>query len=217
MTIACEAEHQRFFGDNDSEDEEMKWEVLICHSCGEVNIIQHSSSSLDEHQVDAENWVRPTRTEYLYPASRRATSEGIFFAGQQFDALKLVADLLSQARNTITIIDGYIGEQLLDLLTTKPPAVDVKILTKARSASAALVAKAAAFNRQYGNLSVRTSEAFHDRFLILDDHDFYHFGASMDQRLGRRGFMFSRVEEPDVVNALRAKLAQEWAGSRVSV
>lgn len=146
--------------------------------------------------------------------SMTATREGVFFAGQYFDALQLVREILSNARQSIAIIDGYINEDVLNLVSSKDPAVEVKILTK--TVSPALKTAALAFNRQYGRLSIRTSQAFHDRFVIVDDHDFYHFGASIKD-LGTRGFMFSRIEEQEVINALSAKWNQEWNRANVEV
>jgi len=139
--------------------------------------------------------------------SMKVTREGVFFAGQYFDALQRLAEILSHAQQSIVIIDGYIDEDVLDLLTSKEQAVEVNILTK--TVSPALSAAATAFNKQYEKLSIRTSQAFHDRFVIVDDHDYYHFGASLKD-LGHRGFMFSRIEEPDVIDKLRAKWVQEW-------
>jgi hypothetical protein len=69
---------------------------------------------------------------------------------------------------------------------------------------------AEAFNRQYGGLETRMSRAFHDRFVFVDETDFYHFGASLKD-LGNRGCMFSRIEEQDVIDALQSKWTQEWA------
>ena len=144
----------------------------------------------------------------------RMTSEGVYFAGQYFDALQLVREILSQANKSIFLIDGYISEAVLNLLTSKKAGVTVNILTKA--ISPALKTAANAFNKQYGNLSIRTSAAFHDRFLIIDDNAYYHFGASIKD-LGSRGFMFSRIEEQTVIDALRGELTQEWAKATVEV
>lgn len=152
-----------------------------------------------------------TKTE---APSMKVTREGVFFAGQYFDALQRVREILSNARQSIAIIDGYINEDVLNLVTSKQPKVKVKILTK--TVSPALRTAADAFNRQYGGLSIRTSQAFHDRFVVVDDREFYHFGASIKD-LGNRGFMFSRIEEPDVINALSAKWTQEWNRARVVV
>lgn len=141
-------------------------------------------------------------------------SEGVFFAGQCYDAFQLVKEILSQATQSIILIDGYINDNVLNLFTLKKTDVEVSILTKA--VSPIIRTAANAFNRQFGNLSIRTSQAFHDRFLIIDDKDFYHFGASIKD-LGSRGFMFSRIEEPRVMDSLRAEWAQEWATANVEI
>jgi len=96
----------------------------------------------------------------------------------------------------------------LDLLTSKNDAVEVKILT--RKVKPALKTRAIAFNKQYCKLNISTSDAFHDRFIITDDNDFYHFGTSFDKHLGNRGFMFSRIEEPEITKKLSEKFTLEW-------
>jgi len=141
------------------------------------------------------------------------TREGLFLPGQRFDALQFAVQILSMAQTTIVIIDGYIHHDVLSLLKAKRDGVMVQILTKAKALPPDIPPLASAFNQQYGqkgSLSIRTSEAFHDRFLIIDDTDFYHFGASLKD-LGSRGFMFSRIEEPAVIEALRKTFTEEWS------
>ena len=133
--------------------------------------------------------------------------EGLFVAGQHFDALQLAVQLLSRAQTSIVLIDAYIDHRVLRLLSGKRETVRVSILT--RTLPGDVKAAAGAFNKQYGPLEIRTSDAFHDRFLIIDDKDFYHFGASLKD-LGNRGFMFSRIEEPAVMELLRTQFAVEW-------
>lgn len=140
-------------------------------------------------------------------SSIRITREGIFFAGQYFDALQQISDFFSQAENDINIIDNYIDENVLKLATSKKSVVKINILTK--KVSPALHEKAMAFNKQYGGLSIRTSDIFHDRFLMIDSADLYHLGASIKD-LGRRGFMFSKIEEPIVMDMLLHAWTQEW-------
>jgi hypothetical protein len=140
-------------------------------------------------------------------SSARITREGIFFAGQQFDALQRVREVFSEATTELVVVDAYVNEDLLALLTNKAPSVAVRILTKRVTAS--FKVNAVAFNKQYGGLSVRESSEFHDRFVIVDDGMFFHFGASLKD-LGGRGFMFSRIEEPDVIEGLRQKLQVAW-------
>jgi len=100
------------------------------------------------------------------------------------------------------------------LLTGKKSTVPVNILTK--SVDPALKVAAIAFNKQYGGLAIRMSKAFHDRFVIIDNKDFYHFGASIKD-VGKRGFMFSRIEEEHVIKAIQEKLSEEWKQSTVAI
>jgi hypothetical protein len=144
--------------------------------------------------------------------SMKVTREGVFFAGQYFDALQLVKEIFSHAKKIIVIIDGYVDESVLNILTAKDSAVEVNILTK--NVTPSFKASANAFNKQFGKLYIRESQAFHDRFVIIDDQDFYHFGASIKD-LGNKGFMFSRIEEQIVINLLRKELAPEWAKAKV--
>ncbi len=146
--------------------------------------------------------------------SMSITREGVFFAGEYFDALKYVSNIIPKADDCIVLIDGYVDENTLALFTKKSDNVSVKVLTKKCSPS--LKVSAEAFNRQYGGLRIRTSKAFHDRFLFLDDSEFYHFGASIKD-LGNRGFMFSRIEETEVIEALNTKFGEVWESANVAV
>ncbi len=140
--------------------------------------------------------------------------EGIFFNGQFFDAQSVIKDILSSASKTIVIIDNYLDDIVLDLLTVKHPNVKVNIL--ARQIKPNFKASAITFNKQYGNLSIRTSKNFHDRFVIIDDKQYYHFGASIKD-LGNLTFMFSAIEEQDVIDSIRNKFTQEWTIATVEV
>jgi hypothetical protein len=146
--------------------------------------------------------------------SLMVSREGVFFAGEYFDALRKASDLIQRATKDILLVDGYVDATVLDMLSVKAAGVAVRILTKAVSSD--LKIAAVAFSKQYGALSLKASTAFHDRFLVVDGVEFYHFGASLKD-LGHRGFMFSRIEEPEVMSALRAKAEAEWAAATVVV
>jgi hypothetical protein len=144
----------------------------------------------------------------------KVSKEGVFFAGERFDALTRIADIFASAKTSVALIDGYVGKDTLDLLTVRPKGVPVHVLTQALEPPVLVLANA--FKQQHGPLEIRTSRDFHDRFVIIDDIEFYHFGASIKD-LGRRGFMFSLIEEPDVVAGLRGKFAAVWASASVLV
>jgi hypothetical protein len=135
--------------------------------------------------------------------------EGVFFAGEVFDALRHIDRLIRRAKSKIAVVDGYVSEKVLDLLSAKGVGVSVEVLMRPSEVSASFKTYAEAFITQFGGLSVRTSTNFHDRFVVLDDAEFYHFGASLKDA-GRRGFMFSRIEEPSVVAEFRKNLNSEW-------
>jgi len=162
--------------------------------------------------------LEPFLNEASVTVRMTATREGVFFGGEYYEPLRLTADLINQARQSIVIIDGYLGngQTVLNLLTGKASGVAVKLLSYEDKLEPSLLTLAQAFKKEHGSLSLRTSRAFHDRFFIIDDADFYHFGASLKD-MGTRGFMFSRIEEPEVIEKIRTKFHEEWAKATVKI
>ena len=116
--------------------------------------------------------------------------QGVFFDGQIFDAYTFAADLIRTARKRIVLIDNYVDDSVLKMLTKRGEGVSAIIITK--HISDALAVDIERHNRQYLPVEVSTSDRFHDRFLILDD-TVYHLGASLKD-LGKKLFAFSRIE-----------------------
>ena len=118
--------------------------------------------------------------------------KGIFFDGQIFDAYKFVSDLIRSAEKSIILIDNYVDDSVLTLLSKRKKEVRVVIFTKEVSKQLALdVAK---YNSQYPPIEVREFLQAHDRFLIIDDTKIYHFGASLKD-LGKKWFAFSTFDK----------------------
>jgi hypothetical protein len=118
--------------------------------------------------------------------------QGIFFNGQVFDAYKFVSGLIRKAEKSIVLIDNYIDETLLTLFTKRKKKVAVTIFTKEISKSLALDIEK--FNAQYQPIDVKVFKDSHDRFLIIDNKDVYHFGASLKD-LGKKWFAFSKFDK----------------------
>lgn len=118
--------------------------------------------------------------------------QGIFFDGQIFDAYKFVSDLIRRAKKTIIIIDNYIDDSVLLLLTKRKKSVTVKIFTKTISKQLALDVKK--YNSQYPPVEIKKFKYAHDRFIIIDDEEVFHFGASLKD-LGKKWFAFSKLEK----------------------
>jgi hypothetical protein len=116
--------------------------------------------------------------------------EGIFYNGQIFDAYVFVSGLIKSAKKSIVLLDNYIDESVLVLLSKRLPKVDAKIYTKQISRQLQLDLQR--HNTQYETISVYESNSFHDRFLIIDS-TVYHIGASLKD-LGKKLFAFSKME-----------------------
>jgi len=118
--------------------------------------------------------------------------QGIFFDGQIFDAYKFISGLIRKAEKSIILIDNYIDETILDLFTKKKKNVKVTVLTTKTTKTNSLdIVK---FNAQYPTLEIKEFSFSHDRFLIIDGKDVYHFGASLKD-LGKKWFAFSKFDK----------------------
>jgi phage regulator Rha-like protein len=110
----------------------------------------------------------------------------VFFADRHYDAFSFARKLVRKAAESIVLVDNYCDDTTLDILAQKRGGASVTVATTAKSAAKFLTPAAVAkFNRQNPPLAVKTAAAFHDRFLILDGADLYHFGASLKD-LGRQ-------------------------------
>jgi len=119
-------------------------------------------------------------------------TQGIFFDGQVFDAYVFVADLIKSAKKSIVLIDNYVDETTLIMLTQRKAGCTATIYTHTFGQKLKLDLQK--HNEQYPNIEIKTFKQSHDRFLILDDHDVYHFGASLKD-LGKKMFAFSKFEK----------------------
>lgn len=117
--------------------------------------------------------------------------QGIFFDGQIFDAYKFVADLIRTSQKSIILIDNYIDESVLTILTKRRENVKVILLTKYITNQMALDVKK--YNEQYPAIELREFKNSHDRFIIIDNTTVYHFGASLKD-LGKKWFAFSKMD-----------------------
>ena len=115
----------------------------------------------------------------------------VFFEGKHYDAYSFAKKLVRRASKSIVLVDGYCDDVTLDILSNKRGGANVTIATAAKTPiTATAVAK---FNKQNPALTVKTTGVFHDRFLIVDDKELYHFGASLKD-LGRQYCAVSRMD-----------------------
>ncbi len=120
----------------------------------------------------------------------------IFFEGQIYDAYSLIIDIIKKANKKILIIDNYINESVLKMLTKKNKEVEVAILTSDKSKIEKIDIQK--FNKEYPILKVAKTNKFHDRFIVIDNKEMYHLGASIKD-LGRKCFGINKIEDLDIV------------------
>lgn len=117
--------------------------------------------------------------------------EGVFYDGQLFDAYTFAADLIRTATESLILIDNYVDDKVLTLFTKRVPGVKVTIYTAQISKQLSLDLQC--HNSQYEPIDIRLFRQSHDRFLIIDEKELYHIGASLKD-LGKKWFAFSRLQ-----------------------
>jgi hypothetical protein len=122
-------------------------------------------------------------------------TQGVFFDGQVFDAYVLASKIIGSAKKSIVLIDNYVDESVLVHLSKKHKNATVTILTKTISKQLQLDVQKA--NAQYPNITIKPFSQSHDRFLIIDQTEVYHLGASLKD-LGKKWFAFSKMETKSV-------------------
>ena len=125
--------------------------------------------------------------------------QSIFFDGQIFDAYNLIINIIKRAKQKILIIDNYIDDNILKMLSKKNKDVEVVILTTQNSNIRKLDIQK--FNKQYPVLKLAYTNKFHDRFIIIDNKELYHVGASLKD-LGKKCFAISIIEDDEYIKKI---------------
>ena len=125
--------------------------------------------------------------------------QSIFFDGQIYDAYILVIDIIKKAKQKVLIIDNYIDDSILKMLSKKNKNVEVVILTSQNSNLNKLDINK--FNKQYPTLKVAMTNKFHDRFIVIDNKELYHIGASLKD-LGKKCFAISKIEDDEYIEKI---------------
>ncbi len=155
--------------------------------------------NLENDVYDLKNKVKKI---YKGMENREITpKEGIFYDGQIFDAYVFVSNLIKSAKKSIVLIDNYVDESILTLFS-KNQKIEVTIFTK--NISRQLKLDLEKYNKQYKAITIQKFNSSHDRFLIIDEKEIYHFGASLKD-LGKKWFAFSKfdVDAVEILNKLK--------------
>ena len=116
---------------------------------------------------------------------------GVFFEGEVFDAYVLMCQIVKTAQKSIILIDNYVNESTLTIFSKRAENVKVMLFTKEISKQLKLDIER--FNEQYPPIKAKEFDLSHDRFLIVDDKEVYHWGASLKDS-GKKWFAFSKMD-----------------------
>ena len=154
---------------------------------------------VDRIENNLENLSKEVSKISLQLKTNNLPNQGIFFDGQIYDAYELMSKIIRSAKKEIILIDNYIAETVLTHLSKRTENVEAIIYTK--SISKAIQLDLERHNSQYSPIQIKELRDSHDRFLIIDQKELYHIGASLKD-LGKKWFAFSKLDEKLLVFVL---------------
>lgn len=160
----------------------------------------HNNLSLLQLSTDFEQFKLSTTQQFdkifdVLQNHKELPKQGIFFNGQTYDAYSFINQLIKKAEKNITLIDNYIDDTVITLLTAKKTNVQVTLLMQQPTKKLELDVQKA--NTQYPTFVIKKFNLSHDRFLIIDNKEVYHIGASLKD-LGKKWFAFTILENDTV-------------------
>jgi phage regulator Rha-like protein len=162
--------------------------IAMRHFLKENSNIFQKFQQIDQKLIEYDN-----KFEKVFNAlETEKPKQGIFYNGQIFDAYKFICDLVKSAKESIILIDNYIDESVLELFTKAGQNVKIKIYT-----NNVLKLDVKKYNEQYSNIELKKFNLSHDRFLIIDEKEIFHIGASLKD-LGKRWFGFSKFDKESI-------------------
>ncbi len=171
--------------------------VAMRHSLNKNHQLHNRIELLEQNQLSNNKLLQKHTKQFEVIFDKifkhNTPTEGIFHNGQIFDAYKFATDLIKSAKKSLVLIDNYVDESVLLMLSKREAGVSAKIYTA--NLSKQLTLDLAKHNKQYPPIEIFKHTTSHDRFLIIDDAEVYHIGASLKD-LGKKLFAFSKLNIP---------------------
>lgn len=162
------------------------------------NSIVHQRFNILEHKIIQNRIETDKRIDKVFKAIETEglkPKQGVFFEGQIFDAYVFISNLIKKAEKSIILIDNYVDSTVLLTLTNRKKGCKAIIYTM--KISKKLEQDLEKHNSQYPEIEIKELKNSHDRFLILDEEEIYHIGASIKD-LGKKWFAFSKLEKVNI-------------------
>lgn len=187
----------------------VKVSISIIDAFVEMRRFMYSNSNILGRLSDVENEVLQLNQKFdktfneMQKNKEPEFKQKIFFNGQIYDAYSLIMDIIKVAKNKILIIDNYIDDSILKMLSKKNKNVEVIILTSQNCDISKLDINK--FNKQYPRLKVARTNKFHDRFIVIDNKELYHVGASLKD-LGKKCFAISKINDAEYIEKIEKEI-----------
>ena len=185
----------------------IKVSIEIMNAFVEMRKILMSNASLFHRldKIELKQLQADQKFEEIFKAlesDKLHSEKGIFYNGQIFDAYTFVSDIVRSAKTSIILLDNYVDDTVLTLLSTRKKNVKANIYTATISQQLRLDLQK--HNQQYPAIGIHLFKQSHDRFLIIDEKELYHIGASLKD-LGKKWFAFSRMDSlcKDVLSKIK--------------
>lgn len=134
--------------------------------------------------------------------------QSLFGEGSYFEAYTFIRGIIASAHKSITLIDNHVDDRTLSILSDLSGNIKLSLITTEKYIQMkSFVLAVQQFRKQYGNLHLFSSKVFHDRFLVIDDNDFYVIGASV-MDAGKKLFMIVKIEDMDYHNVIRKRILE---------
>jgi len=164
--------------------------VAMRHYLKENAVVFQRLDRIEIKQLESDEKINYLFKQLETPKENKAV---IFFKGQMWDSVSCIEEIIGKAKESMILIDNYVDKGTLDMLSKKATRVLVEIYTIKKNCN--LTEKEIyAFQKQYGQLDIKYTDEFHDRFLILDKKALYHIGASIKDA-GKKAFEINVNED----------------------
>jgi len=179
-----------------------KWATSVLKQYVTDGYVVNSDKITNDRFVSLEQKVQALSEKLnILESKELKPSKGIFYDGQIFDAHTFISDLIRSAKSSIMLIDNYIDDTTLTLFAKNQ---NIKVTLFTHTITKQLQNDLNKYNSQYNEIVLKTFKNSHDRFLIIDDGEIYHIGASLKD-LGNKWFGFSKFESDSFGLAERLK------------
>lgn len=143
--------------------------------------------------------IRSTLLDLLIEAEEQIATSGennqqLFLKGKPYDAAIAFLEIIRSAKKSIVLIDNYVSEKTLNFFTEIDKSVTILIITQPKSKSTGFDILIDSFSKQYRPIEIKTTSDFHDRFVVIDNKDYYNLGASIKDA-GNKIFMFTKIND----------------------